>query len=255
MPALVGNYYAQCHQVFRHATNQSDLMLAAVREYCRSRANLRILSVGAGIGLFEVPMLKLLLANGIEIPAFVGIDNDEHACQVLEKSLIVEFGDDPNFTVQQTDFQDFDPDVTFDLILFNHVFEYLQGSHLKWILKSQRFLSDTGNILIFSPNRGGINKIYESVKDFDPFFSNDLETMLADNAIQHATKILMADCDITLLQEPDGDGDNIKLLSFLTQTDCRETSTYKRKEFLEYYQSLRPAGKNAIPHLTTLFTL
>ena len=255
MPALVGEYYAQCHQVFRRATNQSDLMLTAVRDYFRGSASLRILSVGAGIGLFEVPMLKMLLADGIEIPAFVGIDNDQHACGVLHKSLLDEFGDNPNFIVLHTAFQDFNPDSTFDLILFNHVFEYLQGSHLKWIQKSKRLISDTGNICVFSPNRGGINKIYESVDDLAPFFANDLKTILADNAIQHTTNLLVANCDITMLGESDDNGDKIRLLSFLTQIDCRQISTNKRREYLEYFQSLRPAGKHTIPHPTTLITL
>ena len=120
-------------------------------------------------------------------------------------------------------------------------------------------LYENGTIFIFSPNRGGINKIYsEKFKDFEgyePFFSEDLEKLLIINEINFSTKTITADCDISLLQESNDNKDKIKLLSFLTQIDCRNLTIKQNDEYVSYYISLRKENQDTIPHPTTLFIL
>lgn len=255
MPAFGGDYYAQCQIVFRRATNQPELMLAVLREYCQGKERLGILSVGSGTGLFELPMLKMFAEHGVIISKFVGIDIDGHACDNFRITLQEDFGSGLNFDIQETSFQDFNSPDHFDLILYNHVFEYLQADHLRWIRKSQKLVTNVGNILIFSPNIDSINKIYEAAQVFYPFFSNDLSNLLDANSIDYSTKLIVADCDISLLQEPDNNQEKVMLLSFLTQFDCRKVSAEKMIEYSDYFLSLRQDGKNGIPHPTTLFVL
>ena len=52
---LTDPYYSQSHQVFRRATNQTELMLDHLVERLRGSARLSICSVGSGAGLFEIP--------------------------------------------------------------------------------------------------------------------------------------------------------------------------------------------------------
>ncbi len=259
MPSFAGDYYAECNEVFRRSTNQSHLMLKEVREYCRNKESMSILSVGSGVGLFEIPMLRTLMGDGIDIPKFVGIDIDEYACSVFKEKLQAGFGHSLEFDVIHQSFQKFASEARFGLILYNHVFEYLGGHHLKWIHKSLNLLSDNGNILIFSPDRGGINKIYDEtmrdVNGFDPFFSDDIERMLTSHFIEFSTKRILAECDISLLHESNDNPDKIRLLSFLTQIDCRTISDERKNEYVHYYQSLRGTSKNTIPHPATLFIL
>ena len=144
-------------------------------------------------------------------------------------------------------------------MLFNHVFEYLGKQHLRWINKSLNLLSNSGNILIFSPNRGGINKIYaeitRDVNGFDPFFAADIEALLRDKSIPFYEKAVHGECDISLLDQPNEDPNKVRLLSFLTQIDCRRLPDAEKNSYAEYYRSLRYEGKNLIPHPATLFTL
>jgi hypothetical protein len=164
-----------------------------------------------------------------------------------------------DFEIEHSSFQDFEPREPFDLILYIHVFEYLREDHGRWLQKSLGMLAEGGNVVIFSPNRGGINHIYseafEEVEGFRPVFSYDIREMLAEEAIPFQTRSIEAHCDISLLGAPDGSEDKIKLLSFLTQIDCRNLAQDKQKEYIDYYFSLRVDGEDAIPHPATMFIL
>jgi SAM-dependent methyltransferase len=259
LQSLAGDYYAECQEVFRRSTDQPQHMLAEIRRHCARKNDLRILSVGAGTGLLEIPMLKMLRSDGIAIRKFVGIDIDEFACEVFKKRLAGEFGETLDFEIERSSFQDFEPREPFDLVLYIHVFEYLPEDHGRWLQKSLRMLTEGGNVLIFSPNRGGINHIYsevfEEVEGFRPVFSYDIREMLAEESIPFQARSIEAQCDVSLLETANGNQDSIKLLSFLTQIDCRTLSEEKKAAYIAYYLSLRVDGRHAIPHPATMFIL
>ena len=259
MLSLVGDYYAECNELFRKKSTQVDSMLRVIQEFCHHKGELRILSVGSGVGLFEIPMLKLLIRDGLIIRCFVGVDVDKYACTVFRNKLRNEFGSLFSFEVVNQSFQEFSSYSTFDIVLYNHVFEYFGRQHLRWINKSLNLLSDRGNVLIFSPNRGGINKIYaeimRKVNGFDPFFADDIETLLRNKSMPFNEKAISGECDISLLDQPNEDPDKIRLLSFLTQMDCRLLPNAEKNRYAEYYRSMSNDEKKVIPHPATLFTL
>ncbi|MFQ5921658.1 MAG: class I SAM-dependent methyltransferase [Anaerolineales bacterium] len=250
MIPLSGEYYVECNEVFRRSTNQAEHMLAEMGEFAQDRSDLSILSVGSGAGLFEMPMLQMLEG---EIKRFVGVDVNELACRILQAKLNEKFGASFEFEVVNRAFQDYRTERRFEIVLFNHTFEYLDGDRLSWIQKSRELLGEAGNVLIFSPNRGGINKFYEEV--FAPCFSEDLEHLLMKTGINHSTTAIDAKCDVTMLASRDDDPDKIRLLSFLTQADCRELPSSKRREFVDYFLSLSNGVTSMIPHPATLFVL
>ncbi len=250
MIPLSGEYYVECNEIFRRSTNQAERMLSEMGEIVLGRSDLSILSVGSGAGLFEMPMLRMLEG---EVKRFVGVDVSEHACQILETKLQKEFNTLFDFEVVNRSFQDYQTDRRFKIVLFNHTFEYLEGDRLSWILKSRELLAEAGIVLIFSPNRGGINRFYEEV--FAPCFSDDLEHLLTITDIDHSTTAIDAKCDVTLLGGRDDDPELIRLLSFLTQADCRKLSSTRRREFVDYYLSLSHDETSKISHPATLFVL
>lgn len=250
MIPLSGEYYVECNEVFRRSTNQAERMLNEMSTYAEDRSGLRILSVGSGAGLFEMPMLRTLEGK---VASFVGVDVNEHACRLLQTKLEGEFSASFDFEVVNQAFQDYHTEHRFDVVLFNHTFEYLDGDRLSWIQKSRELLAEAGNVLIFSPNRGGINKYYDEV--FSPCFSEDLEQLLTMVDIRHSRTTIQAECDLALLAGGDDDPDKIRLLSFLTQVDCRELPAAMRETFVKYFLSLRNGDSSMIPHPTTLFVL
>jgi SAM-dependent methyltransferase len=245
---LRGEYYAECNEVFRRVSDQSDRMLEAFQDLTGTHHGLRLLSVGAGVGLFEIPMLQNL---GDTVLRFVGLDIDRHACEVLERNLMQTFPAGLEWQVLNEPFQDFQIEEHFDLVLFNHTFEYLDGDPAGWLAKARDLLDDNGRLVIFSPNRGGINKIYAEIAT--PHFSEDLVPHLI--GLSYSKRIIEAECDISLFDEDSDHPDRIRLLSFMTQADCRQVPASRREEFIHYYQALRSPGQDSIPHPTTLFVI
>ena len=250
MIPLSGPYYVECNEVFRDATNQSELMLEQLAIHAGDQADLTVLSVGSGAGLFEVPMLRML---GDRWQRFVGVDVNSHACEILRDKLKEEFSGRLAYEVLNQSFQDYQTDLRFDFVLFNHTFEYLDGDRLLWIQKSLDLLNQAGSVLIFSPHRGGINKYYGEA--FSPCFSEDLELLLTTTEFQHSTTRINAECDLSLLSNENADPDKIRLLSFLTQVDCRELPPATLVEITDYFRSLGNGESSRIPHPATLFVL
>ncbi len=255
---LADPYYSQSNAIFRRATNQTEVMLDRLADHARDRGRLTILSVGSGVGLFELPMLTRLGEDGITVARFVGVDPSAHATAVLGRKL-ADRSEALDFEVVATPFETYDTEVRFDMVLFNHVFEYLAGDPLTWIGKSLGLLADGGNVLVFSPNRGGINQIYQDVfaelVGTPPFFADDIEVMLDGSGIAFSMESMMAACDISALQRIGEDPEKLMLLSFLTQRDCREVTPEVRERYIEYYLSLGQPGESSIPHPVTLFVM
>jgi len=226
---------------------------------CSGYENFSILSVGSGSGLFEVPMLRRLLAAGKRVARFTGVDIDEDANQLLRAALDDEFGNLLDFEIVSDSFGAFDPKVRAEIILYNHVFEYIREGHLDWMEKSLRMLAEGGKLLLFSPIQGGINAIYEDNMsehfDYAPYYSADIEKMLLDAGISFTKESIRGECDISLLDEVHSDTDAMKLLSFLTQVDCRKIPADQIAEQVKYFQSLRGNGSALIPHPTDFFIL
>jgi 2-polyprenyl-3-methyl-5-hydroxy-6-metoxy-1,4-benzoquinol methylase len=259
MKPLQGEYYAECNQVFRQSSTQNGLMLEHIKTHCHEVESLEILSVGSGTGLFEIPMIKMLKAEGKEICGFEGIDISADACRLLDMKMKAEFGGTLSYRISHSSFQEYQPEIRFDLILLNHAFEYFGDRHLKWLDKSIALLSQTGSVVIFSPDKGGINHIYAEfgpeVLGFTPYFSEDLLRLLDQNGIIYKALPIRAMCDISLLESDAADPARTMLLSFLTQIDCRTIGPSSTKDFIDHFKSLAVDHQGLIPHPATFIAL
>lgn len=250
-------YYSEAHEVFRRATNQTEMMLDRLAAHVGGRTRLSICSVGSGVGLFEMPMLARLDEEGTEVTRFVGVDVSEHACAVLDRELAAAGFVGLDFQVTVAPFQEFETTARFDLVLFNHVLEYLHGGPLASIMRSKALLEANGSVMMFSPARGGINGPYEEayteVVGAAPIFADDIARTLDEAGIDYAAETMTAACDVSLLDTAGEEG--MKLLSFLTQRDCRGVSESVRERYAAYYRALRSPGSTTIPHPARLFVL
>lgn len=234
-------------------------MMEALLAECEDYEDFSILSVGSGSGLFEVPMLKKLLAEGKKVSRFTGVDIDEDANRLLKDALNTEFASLLDNEIVSASFDAFNPKEPADIILYNHVFEYIREGQLDWMRKSLDLLAAGGKLLLFSPIQGGINAIYEQNMnehfDYVPYYSADIEKMLSDAGMAFSKERIEGECDISLLDELDNDPNGTRLLSFLTQVDCRKVPGEQLAEQVSYFKSLAQQGDKRIPHPTDFFVL
>lgn len=234
-------------------------MLSALQQHCADLDDFSILSVGSGSGLFELPMLDMLLNAGKHVRHFTGVDIDEDANQLLLDALNARFTNRLSYEVVSASFDSYQSSTPADLILYNHVFEYIRDGQIAWMQKSIKLLSEKGKLLLFSPIQGGINAIYErnmsSHFDYAPYYSADIEAMLDKENIAYSKERIQGECDITLLATLGEDADAMRMLSFLTQVDARQLVEEKAAEQVRYFQSLADEGSQLIPHPTDLFIL
>ena len=256
---LTDPYYSEAHEVFRNATNQTALMLDRMVDRLWDRSHLSICSVGSGAGLFEMPMLARLQETGIVVDRFVGVDVSEHACAVFGAKLEAAAHPGLDYELVVRAFDSFETDERFDLVLFNHVVEYLGADAFGWIGRSKGMVRDDGSVMVFSPTRGGINQPYEEtfveLTGAPPVFADDIAHLLDAGGVAYAKETMIASCDISALDRPDADPEKVMLLSFLTQRDCRDLPEARRLRYVDYYSSLRPPGERGIAHPTTLFVV
>lgn len=252
-------YYIECHQVFRQATDQAERMLFDMRSLLSEFSAERILSVGCGTGLFEIPMLQSLKASGLGLRSFVGVDTSSEACSILRDRLQEAVGERIAWQVVESPFEEYEPAVDFDVVLFNHSLEYLGGRPAVWIEKAIALLRPGGICLIYSPDRGGINGPYEkfaaSRMGVPPRFSADIEQALLSLGIDFERRRIAASCSLELLEQAPGTADAERLLSFLAQVDCRDLPSERVQDLASYYLGLREAGALRIPHPTTRFLI
>lgn len=256
---LADPYYSDAHEVFRAATDQTEKMLDRLVDRLQGRSRLSICSVGSGVGLFELPMLARLRAEGIGLARFTGVDASAHAASVLQRKLEAVDSAGLEFDVVVGAFQDYETSARFDLVLFNHVLEYLQGAATESLARSRTLLTADGAVVVFSPTRGGINRPYEDtyaeLTGAPPVFADDIERLLDEAVIGYTRETILASCDISALDRAGNDEEKMALLSFLTQRDCRELPEEARERYVDYYRLLRRAGESGIAHPTALFVL
>ncbi len=253
------SYYNECHALFRSLTDQPQRMLKDIRGVCDGRRCRRILSIGSGTGLFEIPMLELLLGDGFDVRYFVGIDINLEACKQLARRLEGAEFNGLEWRVLSQDFEDYPPVERFHVVIFNHSLEYLAGPAARWVMKALRLLREDGICLIYSPDRGGINAPYEEfaqeIYGLAPRFSDDLKRSMDAEGIRFTMRRIMGKCSVEPLQRSGREEDRIRLLSFLAQIDCRKVGREKRATMSDYYLGLRDGSEPLIPHPTTRFLI
>lgn len=259
IPWFGTRYYNKCHALFRRLTDQPQRMLEDIRAICGERPCDRILSVGSGTGLFEIPMLEMLLSDGTDPQLFVGIDINREACNQLSLRLEAAQLKHMEWQVLPQAFEGYAPTERFDVVMFNHSFEYLSGPPARWVRKALGLLTEDGICLIYSPDRGDINAPYadmaEQAYGLAPRFSDDLKRALGAEGIHFAEYTILGMCSVEPLARPDQDEERTQLLSFLCQIDCREVGREARASMADYYLGLSVGGERTIPHPTTRFLI
>jgi 2-polyprenyl-3-methyl-5-hydroxy-6-metoxy-1,4-benzoquinol methylase len=178
---LTGERYVDAHCAFEAASNQQDQIRDTIRGEARRLLSsgtgpLRILSVGCGCGILDVPLLKDL---GRDVASFTGIDPNPHALRHCEAQMNGR-ADVPNYRLECSRFEELETSESYDLIYCSHVFYYVDDPAAVLDGMARR-LSDTGTLVLAHAPKQQMNQltqVFWSEQDLHDFFASDLHALL-----------------------------------------------------------------------------
>jgi len=150
-PPLEGERYKDGQLIFRRSTNQQQLMLDWLEKHFISQLSpepIRFLSIGAGTGIFDVPIIQHFLRRDLEIE-YEGIDPNEKVLSLLEDSLRTLAGEKLKVSVVLSDFESYHTLKKFNFILLVHTHYFFRdlGENLQ---RAWDLLDEGGTIILYS---------------------------------------------------------------------------------------------------------
>ena len=131
----------------------------------------RLLDLGAGLGLFS----REAMARGMAVTA---LELDRHAADELERELRI--------PVLRVPFEDFEPDVGFDLIIMNQVLEHAHDP-VDWARKLRAALTPGGVVVVGLPHAGSFWQ--RSIGMADPYVKPPLHL---NHFTRHSLTLLLS---------------------------------------------------------------
>ncbi len=189
---LTDKQYANDFLIWAHATQQRARMVPLAVHHAMKKlyslTSIRILSVGCGAGLFDIPFLEALSQSFSQIE-FVGVDPNKTLLDEFSKQLSVLQKKAPNISskLKLGVLEDIDKKEEFNLINLTQVLYYIDDikSFLNEILLHLS-KNQYGIIQLFHSPKDLINQIFETAqticlnKNEPTLFSDDVHSILKD---------------------------------------------------------------------------
>ena len=219
--------YHVTHERFEAASNQRDLIIGWLSELAQttvfpSGRPTRILSVGCGAGVMDQKITDLFGLHAKSL-ALVGVDpNPKHT--VAFENLFSSAGLEVEAHTGM--FEDYKPDVSFDLIHFVHCLYYFE--HIEPELrKAAGMLTPGGALVILQAPNEDLNHLADRAwkKQFDrsAWYSDDVLSVLEKLGLEVSSTRLDARVDVTECLQP-GSELGVDILDFIVQAETAKFS-------------------------------
>lgn len=259
---LEGRRYMDAHLLFRSVTNQQELMLDYVEDlHPKIGSNFLILSVGCGTGVFEMPMLGRLTrrrSSDTDRLYYAGVEVNLAGCEALDHQLAD--SDLPvDYAVTNPDFNAYEAERRFDLVLFVHVLEYFDDLQAT-IRKATQLLTPNGRLLVFIAERDGINEACEEIlKGHGQFFKfvDNLKRVLDAFPMPYRHERIVAQLDPTEIIRNGNEAEIELLMSFIVQVDTSRLPSDEKRVLLAWLDGLRVNHERGwfVPHPASVFPI
>lgn len=175
------------HEAFERSSNQQGQILACLRRLAlgvrRPSEPMRVLSVGPGNGMLDLPLLESLAEAGVPT-AYVGVDPSSVACQRFKNGWEAQKPRGVSLSVHECEVDDLVDDEGFDLIHAVHSL-YYSADPPETIRRLLGRLRPGGRLAIFQAPRGELNALADCFWRADQgdlvWFSERLSSWLAQS--------------------------------------------------------------------------
>ena len=233
--------YHVTHERFEAASNQRDLIIDWLSELAQatilpSGRPTRILSVGCGAGVMDQKITDLFGLHAKRL-SLVGVDPNPKHTAAFEKLFSSE---GLEVEVHTGMFEDYTPDIGFDLIYFMHCLYYFE--HIETELrKSAGMLLPGGALVILQAPNEALNHLADRTwkKQFNrsAWYSDDVLSVLEKLGLEVSSTRLAAHVDVTECLQPDSEL-GVDILDFIVQAETAKFSPTFCKSLRESLRSI-----------------
>lgn len=273
---LSDHRFDESHECFEGQSNQQEQILQCLRDFGRHQIDrrvtkaiatervFRVLSVGCGSGILDLPLIKTLadqISNGNSASKihYTGIDPNPVACDRFRNEFLKLSLSSSQLKVLEDTVESYDHDNQFDLIHVVHALYYFVEPAVA-LQKLIRIVADEGQLVIFQAPKAELNQLADCFwQDHlkDPiWFSEDLEDHLLKVNASFIKSRLDAEVDVTNCFESN-DTNGQLTLDFIVQSHCENLSQPIRQSVLSYLKSISRVhnGKVLAPHPVDVFII
>lgn len=258
-PPLEGEKYKDGQLVFRQSSNQQALMLGWLEENVVAPwgcETIRFLSIGAGTGIFDQPLLQAFLKRNLWIQ-YEGLDPNEQVLKLLEQSLRPWAGEELSISIVLSDFESYQTAKKFNFVLLVHT-HYFFCDLRQNLQKAWDLLEEDGSIILYSALdiflSQFFNVTFQSNFGHPPWLSHHVQEALKTLGIPFRRESINAVLDLSACFGADEKAAN-DLLSFIIHADAANISG---KDVLLACLKENAAKENdryLLPHTVDVFTI
>lgn len=251
-PPLTEARFLETHVAFEAASTQQPQILEQLAAMTLP-AGARVLSVGCGSGILDIPLAARWLARGAL--EYVALEPSPRQCELAVAGLRA-LGI-PSTGVTST-FEAFETEQRFDLVMFVHTHYYLDDVAAS-LAKAATLLTEHGRLVVVAAPRGALNRLAsEFWPDRDVAGMWFAEELLAHfhvrgTGLNHAPLDGRLDVTPCLLDMPAGEA----IRDFVVQADTRQLSEGVRARIDDALRKIARrelGGRWTVPHPAELFS-
>lgn len=261
--ALEGQRFLETHRAFEASSNQQsriidwfDDRIGAVEPSDRPY---RVLSVGCGSGLLDVPVAQQLAREGACVE-YTGVNPNEAECDAFAR-LFAEAGPaSARLELARVPFEDFETEERFELIHFVQSLYYVEDPQLA-LQHARRLLAPGGRIVVFHAPLAALNQL--AVRFYDRWlgrrtlFADDVATILHSWSESCDRESVDTHLEVTSIAERDPQL-GLALRDFIVQVESSELPQEVQELIDSYLDAVTTRGtaeRSFIPHPVDAFVV
>ncbi len=219
--------YDETHELFEQSSNQQrriiKWLLDLISSDYASVQRLKILSVGCGSGIMDVPLIKSIAQTSNQVE-YTGVDPNELACRRFQDDFDDQELPNVQLDLREQDIESLISTDRFDVIHLVHSLYYFDdpADTLDGLLK---LLAPEGKVLIVQAPEAELNQLAKCFwthhEEHGIWFSDCLAGHLSERGLAFSRQRIDGEVDVTRCFEADCPRGEM-ILDFITQSDCQQ---------------------------------
>ncbi len=254
--------FLETHAIYEGRSDQRQRIIGWFAEQIaptlRSDSPFRVLSVGCGSGMLDVPVAARLAPRTAEL-RYVGVNPNRVECEVFERSFQRAALSGVGAEVVPASFEAFETDGSFDLIHFVHCLYYMSDPAAA-LEKARKLLGSGGRLVVFQAPCEALNAL--SVRFWNKeyarptFFAEDFAELLDRWGWRYERGRLEATVEVTPFLDRDPEVGRA-LRDFIVQIDSQRLPPAVLELVDRYLRliAVEDGGRNRVAHPVDVFLI